>query len=171
MKKNIENYIPFMSWTIEVAEEKILEHRLLKENFESHQEFIIFTIIWLRVYKSIYQEIKNNKLSCRPKDNQLSTDTYIKNFYKNQNNKFLGITINAISRESEIPRSTVKRYVEKLINKNLVIRNNNNLIIPTTNVRDKMANYRKYIFDSSKTLSKLFQELDLETRYFSEEDL
>ena len=32
LKKNI----PFMSWLIEVAEEKIIEHRLLKKEFNSH---------------------------------------------------------------------------------------------------------------------------------------
>ena len=112
MNTKIQNYIPFMSWSIELAEEKILEYKLLQNTFSSHEEFIIFTIIWLRVYKFLLQESKSNKLHVSQK---LTIDKYIENFYINQNNQFLGITINAISRESEIPRSTVKRYVEKLI--------------------------------------------------------
>ena len=43
-----KNYIPLVNWLTEVAEEKIIEHRLLKKKFKSHDEFIIFTIIWLK---------------------------------------------------------------------------------------------------------------------------
>ena len=170
MTNDIENYMPFMQWTVEVAEEKILEHKLLKEKFSSHDEFIIFTIIWLRVYKFLYLEIKNLKPTDKI-NSKLSADEYIKSFYSHQNNKFLGITINAISRESEIPRSTVKRYVEKLILKNLVKRNLNNLIIPTPKVRDFMGNYRKYIFNSNKKIYKIYKDLDLENKYDSKEGL
>lgn len=170
MTNDIENYMPFMQWTVEVAEEKILEHKLLKEKFSSHDEFIIFTIIWLRVYKFLYLEIKNLKPTDKI-NSKLSADEYIKSFYSHQNNKFLGITINAISRESEIPRSTVKRIVEKLIKKKLVIRNINYLIIPTSKVRDEMANYRKYIFDSGRRLNKIFFELNLEEKYNSGEKI
>ena len=168
MTNDIENYMPFMQWTVEVAEEKILEHKLLQNAFNTHEEFIIFTIIWLRVYKFLLQDIKGEKLQ---KNVRISTDKYIKNFYINQNNQFLGITINAISRESEIPRTTVKRYVEKLILKNLVKRNLNNLIIPTSKVRDFMKNYRKYIFKSNKKIYKIYKDLDLENIHDSEEHL
>ena len=162
VKENIEKYIPFMTWLIEIAEEKIVEHRLLKKEFKSHEEFIIFTIIWLRVYKSLYLLAKNKKDI--PKKN-ISYEKFIKTFYKNQEDKYLGMTINAITRESLIPRSTVKRTIENLIKRNLVKRNINRLIIPRSKVRDTMEIYRRYIFQSNKKLYNIFNDLNLESKY------
>ena len=81
MKENIEDYIPFMNWIIEVAEEKIIEHRLLKKEFSSHEEFIVFTIIWMRVYKNIKQQLKNEILENKKID--ISMDKYFQTFYSN----------------------------------------------------------------------------------------
>ena len=160
LKKNI----PFMRWIIEVAEEKIVEDRLIKEKFNSHNEFIIFTIIWLRVYKHIFKIIKSE-------NSNLKFDKYLKDFYYNQQHKYLGITINALTRESEIPRSTVKRIVENLISKNLVSRNLNRLIIPTSKVRDTMSKYRKYTLKTHKKLFDLFKELELSKKYSDKDNL
>ena len=168
MNKIIEKNIPFMSWIIEVAEEKIIEHRLLKQKFSSHDEFIIFTIIWLRVYKKIYIELKTGGLAKKNIDLNISLDDFIKKFYKDQKDQYLGMTINAITRESLIPRSTVKRNIEKLISQKLLQRNLKNLIIPTSKVRDAMENYRKYIFKSNKKNYNLFRSLDLQNRYDEE---
>ena len=165
MNTKIEKYIPFITWIIEVAEEKIVEHRLLKKEFNSHEEFIVFTIVWMRVYKYIYQQIKNETLIRANKTSNISLDKFIKTFYKNQKNKYLGITINAITRESLIPRTTVKRIIEKLIKKNLVSRNLNRLIIPTSKVRDTMKSYRQYIFLSNKKLCTMFNTLNLKDKY------
>ena len=154
----MNDYLPFAEWILEVAEEKIIEYRLLKKKFESHEEFIIFTIIWMRVYKNLFNSLKKQK-------SDIAIDKYIKDFYNNQKNKYLGMTINAITRESEIPRSTVKRIVEKLISKNLVSRNVNRLIIPKKEVRDYMKNYRQYIFQSQKKLYNIFNKLELNKIY------
>ena len=154
----MNKYLPFMEWILEVADEKIVEHRIIKKNFKSHEEYIIFTIIWMRVYKNLYKTLKNKNLTS-------SIDKFIKDFYDNQNNKYLGMTINAITRESEIPRSTVKRNVENLINRKLVSRNINRLIIPTNKVRDLMLVYRQYIFKSNTRLNDLFQKLNIKGRY------
>ena len=153
--------IPFMSWLIEVAEEKIIEHRLLKKTFNSHEEFIVFTIIWMRVFKTIFKELKKDSLN---KENIL-VDEYIKKFYLNQKDEYLGMTINAITRESKIPRSTVKRIIEKLINKELVKKNPKNLIIPTIKVRDEMKFYRQYIYKSNKRINSIFEDLNLKNLY------
>ena len=153
MNPKSKDYLPFINWIIEVAEEKIIEHRILRGKFNSHEEFIIFTIVWLRVYKNIANELSLNK---KNENFPESLDKYIKKFYKNQKNRYLGMTINAISRESLIPRSTVKRIIEKLIKKELLERNTNRLIIPTSKVRDIMKNYRKYIFKSHKRIFSIF---------------
>ena len=165
MNKNISKYIPFMSWLIEVAEEKIIEHRELKKEFNSHEEFIIFTIVWMRVYKHLFQNLKKESQEDTCQENCKTIDHVIKDFYKNQNNVHLGITINAITRESLIPRSTVKRIIERLISKKLVKRNLNQLIIPTSKVRDTMQNYRQFIFRSNKKISNIFNEFDLKNKY------
>ena len=38
---NLKKNIPFMAWLIEVAEEKIIEHRLLKKNL-IHMKNLLF---------------------------------------------------------------------------------------------------------------------------------
>jgi len=114
IKKNIS----FMNWLIEIAEEKIIEHRLLKNNFNSHEEFIIFTIIWMRVYKDLVKKMKNLNLQNQIKISNSSIEQYIKDYYTNQNDGYLGMTINGVARESNVPRTTVKRIIEILIKKN-----------------------------------------------------
>ena len=165
MSSNFKEYIPFMNWIIEIAEEKIVEHRLIKKEFNSHQEFIVFTIIWMRVYKFLYQKIKKENNLKNFDQKNLSLDNYIKNFYLNQKDKYLGMTINSITRECQIPRSTVKRIIERLIIKGLVNRNSKDLIIPTSKVRDKMSEYRKYIIKSNKKNNKLFNSINLHNNF------
>jgi predicted transcriptional regulator len=164
MTVNKKKHMPFMNWIFHVAEEKIVEHRLLEKEFNSHKEFIIFTIIWMRVYKKMYQSIEAD-------DSNLSLDDFVKNFYDNQKDKFLGITINAITRESNIPRSTVKRIIEDLIKKNLVSRNSNSLIIPTSKVREVMNDYRKFIYKSHLKLSKIFEDSNLKINYQTDDEI
>lgn len=157
----LEKNIPLMAWLIEIAEEKIIEHRLLKKEFHSHEEFIIFTIIWMRVFKTMYEKLKKESININCVKKNILVDEYIKDFYHNQEDEYLGMTINAITRESEIPRSTCKRIIENLIKKKLVNKNKKNLIIPTYRVRDVMKSYRKYIFTSNKKNYLLFDNLNL----------
>jgi DNA-binding MarR family transcriptional regulator len=154
----MKKFLPFIEWIIEVAENKIIEHRLLKINFNSQEEFIVFTIVWLRVYKKLFQKINNL-------NSNIPIDQFIKKFYNNQEDKYLGMTINAITRESNSPRTTVKRIVDKLIEKGLVSRSNNKLIIPTEKVRDLMRDYRRFTFKSHKDLFNLFNKLELNKKY------
>ena len=161
----LQNNIPLMDWLIEIAEEKIIEHRLLKKEFNSHEEFIIFTIIWMRVFKTMVKKLKTDSLNYKYKEDDIFIDNYIKDFYLNQNDKYLGMTINGVTRESEIPRSTVKRIIETLIDKKLVTKNTKNLIIPTYRVRDLMRSYRQYIFKSNKKNYLLFETLNLKNLF------
>jgi predicted transcriptional regulator len=161
---HLQKNIPFMTWLVDIAEEKIIEHRLLKKEFNSHEEFIIFTIIWMRVFKTMLKKLKEDSFSNNLQENIL-VDKYVKDFYLNQKNEYLGMTINAVTRESEIPRSTVKRNIENLIKKNLVTKNKKNLIIPTYRVRDVMRDYRKYIFKSNKKNYLTFESLNLKNLY------
>lgn len=160
--KHIKEYVPFIKWIIEVAENKIVEHRLIKKKFSSHEEFVVFTIIWLRVYKNLFFELKRS-------NTKKNLDQFIKDYYNSQSNRYLGITINALTRESMIPRTTVKRIVDKLMNKKLVLKNFNRLVIPTDKVRDIMKEYRKFVYKSHLNLSELFYDLELD-KNFDEND-
>jgi hypothetical protein len=161
LKKNI----PLMAWMIEIAEEKIIEHRLLSSKFNSHEEFIVFTIIWIRVFKTIFNKLKEDSLYNTEIRDIITVDKYIKEFYLNQKNDYLGMTINAVTRESEIPRSTVKRIIENLIEKKLVKKNSKNLVIPTSQVRDAMKFYRQYLYKSNKRIYSIFENLNLKDLY------
>ena len=170
LKKNstisqLQKNIPFMAWLIEIAEDKIIEHRLIKKEFHSHEEFIIFTIIWMRVFKTIYKTLKKESININFMNKNILVDKYIKDFYQKQEDEYLGMTINAITRESEIPRSTCKRIIETLIKKKLVNKNKKNLIIPTYKVRDVMRDYRQYIFKSNKKNYLIFDNLNLKNIY------
>ena len=165
LQSNLHNNISLMEWLIEIAEEKIIEHRLLKKEFNSHEEFIVFTIIWMRVFKTMFKKLKKDSISNFRMQKNIIIDDYIKDFYINQQDEYLGMTINAITRESEIPRSTAKRIIENLIKKKLVTKNTKNLIIPTYRVRDVMRDYRKYIFKSNKKNYLLFEYLNLKNIY------
>ena len=162
-QSSLQKNIPLMAWLIEIAEEKIIEHRLLKKAFNSHEEFIIFTIIWMRVFKTMFKNLEQDSSSNKHKNT--SVDQYVKNFYLNQEDEYLGMTINAITRESEIPRTTVKRIIENLIEKKLVTKNSKKLIIPTFRVRDAMKSYRQYIFKSNKKNYSLFENLNLKNLF------
>ena len=153
-----KNYIPLVNWLTEVAEEKIIEHRLLKKKFKSHDEFIIFTIIWLRTYKNIPKFIQDSNAVD-------SIDNLIKEFYDCSTKKQLGITINAVSRESKIPRTTTKRLIEGLIKKKYITKDHSRLLSPTSMIRNLMKDYRKYNFTSQKKLSTLLNNLNLENFY------
>ena len=105
LKKNstisqLQKNIPFMAWLIEIAEDKIIEHRLIKKEFHSHEEFIIFTIIWMRVFKTIYKTLKKESININFMNKNILVDKYIKDFYQKQEDAYLGMTINAITRES-----------------------------------------------------------------------
>ena len=164
MENSISKHIPFTEWLIQVAEEKIIEFRFLNKNFDSQEEFIIFTIVWMRSYKNLFNKLKINKID-------QSFDNFCKKHYSEiKDNEYLGMTINAISRESEIPRSTVKRIIEKLIIKKFLSRNINGLIIPTENVRDKMTDYRKYVYKSQKKMYQIFHDYNLSEIFDKEEN-
>ena len=164
-QSNLKKNLPFMELIIEVAEEKIIEHRLLKKEFNSHEEFIVFTIIWIRVFKTIFNKLKEDSLCNTEIEDIITVDEYIKEFYLNQKNEYLGMTINAVTREGEIPRSTVKRIIENLIEKKLVKKNSKNLVIPTSQVRDAMKFYRQYIYKSNKRIYSIFENLNLKDLY------
>ena len=70
-------------------------------------QYYYFTIIWMRVFKSIFKKLKKDSITIKDLENNNIIERYIKDFYLNQHDEYLGMTINALTRESEIPRSYV----------------------------------------------------------------
>ena len=168
-------YNLYYDWIIEVAEERLVEQKFLKENFYSREDYMVFLFVLLRFSKKLTSEIRDstanrsdNKFikSTFPKPNIKGDelDEFIMQYYeKVKNLKHYGTTRRTISKQTNIPRTSVKRILDRLMKRKLVtVTNNDNLIVPTALARKKFSDYRKYIFISFKRLNKIFNDSHLE---------
>ena len=91
-------------------------------------------------------------------------DEFIVQYYeKVKHLKHYGTTRRAISQQTNIPRTSVKRILDRLMKRKLVtVTKNDNLIVPTALARKKFSDYRKYLFTSFKRLNKIFNDSHLE---------
>lgn len=168
-------YNLYYDWILEVGEERLVEHKFLKENFYSREDYIVFLFILMRFSKKFNSEIRdvvNNKSDNKfikskfpnpnIKGNEL--DEFIIQYYeKVKNMKHYGTTRRAISLQTNIPRTSVARIVGRLMKSKLVtVTKKDNLIVPTALARKKFSDYRKYIFTSFKRLNKMFNDAHLE---------
>ena len=63
MRGPFTKYHYCFDWILEVGEERLLEQKLLKEDFDSREEFMVFLVITLRFSKKLLSEVcKNPKL-------------------------------------------------------------------------------------------------------------
>ena len=168
-------YNLYYDWIIEVAEERLVEQKFLKENFYSREDYMVFLFVLLRFSKKLTSEIRDstanrsvNKFikSTFPKPNIKGDelDEFIMQYYeKVKNLKHYGVTRRTISKQTNIPRTSVKRILDRLMKRKLVtVTNNDNLIVPTALARKKFSDYRKYLFTSFKRLNKIFNDSHLE---------
>ena len=168
-------YNLYYDWIIEVAEERLVEQKFLKENFYSREDYTVFLFVLLRFSKKLTSEIRNSTVNKSDNEFIKSTfpnanitgdelDEFIMQYYeKVKNLKHYGTTRRAISQQTNIPRTSVKRILDRLIKKKLVtVTNNDNLIVPTSFARKKFTDYRKYLFASFKRLNKIFNDSHLE---------
>ena len=63
------------------------------------------------------------------------------------------------------PDQQLSELLKKLIKRELLQKNVNRLIIPTSKVRDLMKDYRHYIYKSNKKSLLLFDSLDLKNNF------
>ena len=168
-------YSLYYDWIMEVGEERLIEQKFLKENFYSREDYTVFLFILLRFSKKLTSEIRDR--TANKSDNKLikstfpnpnikgdELDEFIMQYYEEVKNlKHYGTTRRAISQQTNIPRTSVKRILDRLMKKKLVtVTNNDNLIVPTALARKKFSDYRKYIFTSFKRLNKIFNDSHLE---------
>jgi hypothetical protein len=169
------NYKLYYDWILEVGEERLVEHKFLRENFYSREDYIVFLFILMRFSKKLTSEIKdvvNNKSDNElikkafPKSNITGDELnkFILQYYENvKNMKHYGVTRRSISLQTNIPRTSVARIIGRLRKSKLVtVTKKDNLIVPTALARKKFTDYRKYIFTSFKRLNKKFNDAHLE---------
>jgi hypothetical protein len=169
------NYKLYYDWILEVGEERLVEHKFLRENFYSREDYIVFLFILMRFSRKLSSEVKdvvNNKSDNElikkafPKSNITGDELnkFILQYYENvKNMKHYGVTRRSISLQTNIPRTSVARIIGRLRKSKLVtVTKKDNLIVPTALARKKFTDYRKYIFTSFKRLNKMFNDAHLE---------
>jgi DNA-binding MarR family transcriptional regulator len=102
----------------------------IKELFSSVEEYMVLHCIASHNSKDLILEIKSSGLI-------VDADLYIKNYWDSLiNKKNSGVSIHGISRDTEIPRTTVKRWTNSLIQRGLIIKNLDGYLVPTGLIRE-----------------------------------
>jgi len=60
MRDVIKKYHSYYDWILKVAEERLVEQKLLKEHFDSREEFMVFLVVTLRFSKKLLAEAKDS---------------------------------------------------------------------------------------------------------------
>ena len=174
MENSLRKYRSYHEWIIEVGEERLLEQKLLKEDFDSREEFMLFLVVTLRFHKKLFAEVRDSLANkshnkgikdafSKPNMTSEDLDKFINGYLKKEKKiKHYGTTRLTISQQTNIPRTTVKRIIDRLIERKiLTVTNKDNLIVPTALARKKLLDYRRYLFVSNKRLNKIFNDADL----------
>jgi len=144
-----------------------MDEKKFIKNFEVLSEDIISFYKSMRhEYGSIDNMLVLQSVSSRVK-NQISNADQNSNNYdeaKKQlkdllkiNEDTLGVNISGISRETDIPRTTVRRICEQLIQKGMLKRNKSNLIIPDFKYRQQNQTGRQAMNDFFQAIFNKFE--------------
>ena len=60
MRDVIKKYHSYYDWILKVSEERLVEQKLLKEHFDSREEFMVFLVVTLRFSKKLLAEAKDS---------------------------------------------------------------------------------------------------------------
>lgn len=111
----------------------------IKELFSSVEEYMVLHCIASHNSKDLILEIKSSGLI-------VDADLYIKNYWDSLiNKKNSGVSIHGISRDTEIPRTTVKRWTNSLIQRGLIIKNLDGYLVPTGLIREYCKDLRELV--------------------------
>ena len=126
----------------------------IKELFSSLEEYMVLHCVAARNIKELLHEIKTNQ----PLDD---LDIFIENFWTNLKNKEnSGVSIHGISRDTEIPRTTVTRWINSLIKRKLITRNINGYLVPTPLVRSYCKELREVTTSTYNEYAQFYAELE-----------
>ncbi len=97
----------------------------IKERFSSLEEYMVLDCIASHNISNLVEAIKSHNSSS-------GIDLFIEQFWNNLKlKKNSGVSIHGISRDTNIPRTTVKRMSDNLIKKKLIIKNIDGYLVPT----------------------------------------
>ncbi|MDA1283642.1 MAG: hypothetical protein O3C61_01810 [Proteobacteria bacterium] len=127
----------------------------IKELFSSVEEYMVLHCIASHNSKDLILEIKSSGLI-------VDADLYIKNYWDSLiNKKNSGVSIHGISRDTEIPRSTVKRWTNSLIKKGLIIKNLDGYLVPTGLIREYCKDLRELVSKEHIDFANFYSSLKI----------
>lgn len=127
----------------------------IKELFSSVEEFMVLHCIASHNSKDLILEIKSSGLI-------VDADLYIKNYWDSLiNKKNSGVSIHGISRDTEIPRTTVKRWTNSLIQRGLIIKNLDGYLVPTGLIREYCKDLRELVSKEHIDFANFYSSLKI----------
>ncbi len=127
----------------------------IKELFSSVEEFMILHCISSHNTKDLISEIKASEPI-------VDVDLYIKNYWDSLiNKKNSGVSIHGISRDTEIPRTTVKRWTNSLIQRGLIVKNSDGYLVPTGLIRAYCKDLRELVSKDHIDFSSFYSSLEI----------
>ena len=127
----------------------------IKELFSSVEEYMVLHCIASHNSKDLILEIKSSGLI-------VDADLYIKNYWDSLiNKKNSGVSIHGISRDTEIPRSTVKRWTNSLIQRGLIIKNLDGYLVPTGLIREYCKDLRELVSKEHIDFANFYSSLKI----------
>jgi len=141
-KKFIRNF--------EVLSEDIISfYKSMRHEYGSIDNMLILLSVSSRVKNQISNAVQNS-------NNYDEAKKQLKDLLK-INEDTLGVNISGISRETDIPRTTVRRICEQLIQKGMLKRNKSNLIIPDFKYRQQNQTGRQAMNDFFQAIFNKFE--------------
>ena len=127
----------------------------IKELFSSVEEYMVLHCIASHNSKDLILEIKSSGLV-------VDADLYIKNYWDSLiNKKNSGVSIHGISRDTEIPRTTVKRWTNSLIQRGLIIKNLDGYLVPTGLIREYCKDLRELVSKEHIDFANFYSSLKI----------
>ncbi|MEJ6587026.1 MAG: hypothetical protein ACKVGX_06140 [Alphaproteobacteria bacterium] len=127
----------------------------IKELFSSVEEYMVLHCIASHNSKDLILEIKSSGLI-------VNADLYIKNYWDSLiNKKNSGVSIHGISRDTEIPRTTVKRWTNSLIQRGLIIKNLDGYLVPTGLIREYCKDLRELVSKEHIDFANFYSSLKI----------
>lgn len=141
-KKFIRNF--------EVLSEDIISfYKSMRHEYGSIDNMLVLLSVSSRVKNQISNAVQNS-------NNYDEAKKQLKDLLK-INEDTLGVNISGISRETDIPRTTVRRICEQLIQKGMLKRNKSNLIIPDFKYRQQNQTGRQAMNDFFQAVFNKFE--------------
>jgi len=141
-KKFIKNF--------EVLSEDIISfYKSMRHEYGSIDNMLVLLSVSSRVKNQISNAVQNS-------NNYDEAKKQLKDLLK-INEDTLGVNISGISRETDIPRTTVRRICEQLIQKGMLKRNKSNLIIPDFKYRQQNQTGRQAMNDFFQAIFNKFE--------------